>query len=51
MAVPYPEGNLSEEYNVFFNREVIENVLYSGYITEEEKKFRKEIDSKIKTIN
>ncbi|WP_241665124.1 DUF4176 domain-containing protein [Peribacillus simplex] len=51
IAVPYPEGNLSEEYNVFFNREVIENVLYSGYITEEEKKFRKEIDSKIKTIN
>ena len=47
LAVPYPEGNLSEEYNIFFNREVIENVLYSGYITEEEKKFREEIDSKI----
>ncbi|MFD6440795.1 DUF4176 domain-containing protein [Peribacillus sp. NPDC060186] len=47
IAVPYPEGNLSEEYNVFFNREVIENVLYSGYITEEEKKYREGIDSKI----
>lgn len=31
IAVPYPEGNLTEDFNVFFNRESIETILHSGY--------------------
>ncbi|QXE00990.1 DUF4176 domain-containing protein [Terribacillus sp. DMT04] len=31
IAVPYPEGNLTDDFNVFFNRESIDNILYRGY--------------------
>lgn len=33
IAVPYPERNLSEEFNVFFNRQFIEKVLYKGFVS------------------
>ncbi|QHE63922.1 DUF4176 domain-containing protein [Rossellomorea vietnamensis] len=40
IAVPYPEGNISPDYNVFFNRNLIEEVLHNGYVTDEDKKIR-----------
>lgn len=44
VAVPYPEGNISEEYNVFFNRNMIKEVLHKGYETEEEQKLRQKLE-------
>ncbi|WGG45431.1 DUF4176 domain-containing protein [Rossellomorea sp. DA94] len=44
IGVPYPEGNISPDYNVFFNRNLIEEVLHNGYVTEEDKKIREEAD-------
>jgi hypothetical protein len=36
VACLYPEGNLSEKYNVFFNHFEIDNVLFKGYEDDEE---------------
>jgi len=36
VACLYPEGNISPEYNVFFQHVEIEKVLYFGYITSSE---------------
>ncbi|MDW4527820.1 DUF4176 domain-containing protein [Rossellomorea marisflavi] len=44
IGVPYPEGNISVDYNVFFNRNLIEEVLHNGYVTDEDKKIREEAD-------
>ncbi|MCA0150350.1 DUF4176 domain-containing protein [Rossellomorea vietnamensis] len=44
IGVPYPEGNISPDYNVFFNRNLIKEVLHNGYVTEEDKKIREEAD-------
>ncbi len=33
LACMYPEGNLGEKYNVFFDHKDIENVLFKGYDT------------------
>ncbi|WP_253275500.1 DUF4176 domain-containing protein [Rossellomorea aquimaris] len=44
IGVPYPEGNISPDYNVFFNRNMIEDVLHNGYVTDEDKKIREEAD-------
>ncbi|VXC02052.1 conserved exported hypothetical protein [Bacillus sp. 349Y] len=44
IGVPYPEGNISADYNVFFNRNLIEEVLHNGYVTGEDKKIREEAD-------
>ncbi|BCB05745.1 DUF4176 domain-containing protein [Bacillus sp. KH172YL63] len=44
IGVPYPEGNISPDYNVFFNRNLIEDVLHNGYVTDEDKKIREEAD-------
>ena len=30
VSVPYPEGNISEDYNLFFNHDMIEDVLYEN---------------------
>ncbi|WP_139904112.1 DUF4176 domain-containing protein [Clostridium thermarum] len=32
----YPEGNLSEKYNVFFNHNEIEEIYFKGYEDDEE---------------
>ena len=34
VACLYPEGNLSDEYNIFFQHEEIEKVLHMGYESE-----------------
>ena len=31
VACLYPEGNLSDEYNIFFQQEEIQEVLFEGY--------------------
>lgn len=36
VACFYPEGNMGEDYNVFFQQEEIENVLFEGYKTQAE---------------
>ncbi len=33
VACLYPEGNIGDEYNVFFDREDIKDVLFVGYQT------------------
>nr|WP_315104690.1 DUF4176 domain-containing protein [uncultured Catonella sp.] len=36
VACLYPEGNLSEKYNVFFNHSEIEEIYFVGYEDDEE---------------
>jgi len=38
VACLYPEGNISDDYNVFFNHEDVDKVLFTGYQTEEDEK-------------
>lgn len=47
VAVPYPEGNLGPDFNVFFDRPIIEKVLFTGYETEEELQFREQLEKEI----
>ena len=41
VACLYPEGNLSEEYTYVFNHDQIRDVLFTGYIDEQETEFLK----------
>lgn len=47
IAVPYPEGNLTTDFNVFFNREQIEEVIFNGYVSEFELKYRKKVENEL----
>ncbi|MBY0030414.1 MULTISPECIES: DUF4176 domain-containing protein [Priestia] len=47
VSVPYPEGNISSDYNVFFDRSRIEKVLYQGYDTPEGEKFLEEQEKQL----
>ncbi|MDV2887179.1 DUF4176 domain-containing protein [Alkalihalophilus pseudofirmus] len=40
VAVPYPEGNISEDFNMFFNISMIAEVYFKGFETEEELNLR-----------
>lgn len=40
VACLYPEGNISDQYNVFFNHEDVENVLFVGYQTEDDRSYQ-----------
>jgi len=40
VACLYPEGNISSNYNIFFNHSQIEEVLFYGYDTPEERKLQ-----------
>ena len=40
VAVLYPEGNINEKFNFFFNQDDIENIIYMGYQNEEEERFQ-----------
>jgi hypothetical protein len=44
IGVPYPEGNISPDYNVFCHRIMIEEGLHTGYVTEEDNKIREKAD-------
>lgn len=48
IAVPYPEGNLSEEFNVFFNRQLIEKVIYKGFESPEENLMKEKVEHDLK---
>lgn len=48
IAVPYPEGNLSEEFNVFFNRQLIEKVIYKGFVSPEENLMKEKVEHNLK---
>ena len=39
IACLYPEGNLSSEYTYLFNHEQIAEILFTGYVNEDEKRF------------
>ncbi|WP_243292650.1 DUF4176 domain-containing protein [Bacillus sp. FJAT-47783] len=36
VSVPYPEGNISDDFNLFFNRNMIEDVKYIVFETPQE---------------
>lgn len=40
VACLYPEGNLGEDYNIFFNQEEIAQVLYYGWVSEYEQQMQ-----------
>ena len=39
VACLYPEGNISEEYTYLFNHDQIREVVFTGYVNEEETEF------------
>ena len=39
----YPEGNLSSKYMFLFNNSDIEEIVYMGYINEQEKELRRKL--------
>ena len=43
----YPEGIMSIDSMIFFNREMIEKVVFTGYEDDEEQNFREEILSNV----
>ncbi|MCY8913391.1 DUF4176 domain-containing protein [Bacillus atrophaeus] len=47
VAVPYPEGNISENFNVFFNEEMIEKVIYEKYTDNEDQMVRDKLNELI----
>lgn len=40
----YPEGFISDDYNVFFNQEEIQEIIHFGYEDAEEIDFKKKIE-------
>lgn len=45
IAVPYPEGNLTEEFNVFFNRGLIEEIIHPGLVSPAEELMREKVEA------
>lgn len=43
VSCPYPHGNLSKEYNVFFNHNQIIHLLFKGFETEDELELRSKL--------
>lgn len=43
VSCPYPHGNLSKEYNVFFNHNQIAHLLFKGFETEGELELRSKL--------
>ncbi len=37
---PYPEGYISPEYTYVFNHKDIDNVIFTGFVDEDEKEFK-----------
>jgi len=40
VACLYPEGNLSSDFNIFFQHKDVGEVLFTGYQTEEDEKYQ-----------
>lgn len=43
----YPEGLLSNDQNCLFNHSQIDKIFFLGFVSEEEKKFKKQLNSLI----
>ncbi|HLR54932.1 MAG TPA: DUF4176 domain-containing protein [Pseudogracilibacillus sp.] len=43
VACPYPQGHLSDETNIFFNHDQIQQIIFKGFETEGEVTLRQEI--------
>ncbi|MED2933074.1 DUF4176 domain-containing protein [Bacillus wiedmannii] len=43
VSCPYPHGNLSKEYNVFFDHNQIIHLLFKGFETEDELELRSKL--------
>lgn len=41
----YPEGFISDDYNIFFNHNDIEKTIYRGFEDDEEKIYQKKIEA------
>jgi hypothetical protein len=50
IAVPYPEGNISEQFNVFINRNRIEEVVYQGFESPQEVAMREKVELEIEKL-
>ncbi|WP_144704975.1 DUF4176 domain-containing protein [Fictibacillus phosphorivorans] len=44
------EGNISEQFNVFFNRNMGEDVIYPGYESPQEVDMREKVELEIKKL-
>lgn len=44
----YPEGVLSSDQNCVFNHDQIKQIYYIGYVDEEEKKFKQQLNELLK---
>ncbi|HZK21406.1 MAG TPA: DUF4176 domain-containing protein [Oscillospiraceae bacterium] len=51
VACLYPEGNLDEDKTVFFQNEEIENVLFTGYISEFETRMQDILNAGAKGVD
>ncbi len=47
VSVPYPEGNINEDYNLFFNRNMIESVQHVGMKSPEEEQMSQQVEQDI----
>ncbi|MBJ8060495.1 MULTISPECIES: DUF4176 domain-containing protein [Bacillus] len=43
VACYYPIGNISTEYNLFFNHEHVSEIVFTGYINDEEIKLSEDL--------
>ena len=43
IGVPYPEGNIGDDFTYLFNHADIDKVLFNGYETEEQKAFYEKV--------
>ncbi len=46
VACLYPEGNLGDEYNIFFQHEEIEYIMHTGLKNKSEERMQKVLNSK-----
>ncbi|AQX56229.1 DUF4176 domain-containing protein [Priestia flexa] len=44
VSVPYPEGNITDDYNLFFNRNMIESVEHEGMKSPQEDEMRQKVE-------
>jgi len=48
IGVPYPEGNLTEDFNVFFNRGIIDKIIHLGLTSPEEVLMREKVEGDLR---
>ncbi|WP_110113578.1 DUF4176 domain-containing protein [Bacillus sp. CGMCC 1.16541] len=48
VSVPYPEGNITDEYNLFFNRNMIESIEHMGMQSSVEDEMREKVEEDLK---